>query len=395
MEEGITMIVAISWREWLEDLRIERHCSSSSAHFDVSVMPEERTAYVVDTDASDGWREVGTYCTKNLTQLHNALLDDGEPKDYRTVRHDDALRRVADRITQIARHKEVVMSKRHETEFENPDDAANAAPAEPFVFKPVTLGEFSQVRDGTKLADIVRYAARGGMTYAEIGEHIGLDRNATANRMRVGLGKDHGIGHVADENDVVTLLHSPGKTLDDLIKTKAEKPVRQPKPLVVGREFVPVRAGSQLAKIVEFAGDTHVRTDDLASHLGIDAKKVTAMLRGSLAKAHGVGHEVDEIGRVRLLPPEGRTHADLIRTKAEPRPKRTNGAVHPRVSGNAVVTVIVEKNPKRPATKAFADFEKYRTGMTVDEVVAAGVSRSDLSWNRSHGFIRLDEVATE
>ena len=54
------------------------------------------------------------------------------------------------------------------------------------------------------------------------------------------------------------------------------------------------------------------------------------------------------------------------------------------------ITLLVKKNPKRPATKAFTAFALYRTGMTIGEALAAGVSKGDISWDVRHKFISVE-----
>jgi hypothetical protein len=63
----------------------------------------------------------------------------------------------------------------------------------------------------------------------------------------------------------------------------------------------------------------------------------------------------------------------------------------------AVIEVVYSGNPKRPGTKAYERFEQYRNGMTVGEYEKAceDTPRAedaliDITWDESHGFIRLD-----
>lgn len=64
------------------------------------------------------------------------------------------------------------------------------------------------------------------------------------------------------------------------------------------------------------------------------------------------------------------------------------------------ITVLAEKNPKRPGTAAHARFELYKTGQTVEDFVAAcmkkfGDKRSkpirDIGWDISMKFIRVED----
>ena len=60
------------------------------------------------------------------------------------------------------------------------------------------------------------------------------------------------------------------------------------------------------------------------------------------------------------------------------------------IRDDALITVLTEKNPKRPGSAAFERFKLYRTGMTVGDFLRAGGTRADISWDRSHKFITLD-----
>ena len=57
-----------------------------------------------------------------------------------------------------------------------------------------------------------------------------------------------------------------------------------------------------------------------------------------------------------------------------------------RVSYGAVITKLVENNPKRPMTQAHKRFGHYRTGMTVQEFLDSGGQIGDIYYDiaRSH-----------
>lgn len=59
---------------------------------------------------------------------------------------------------------------------------------------------------------------------------------------------------------------------------------------------------------------------------------------------------------------------------------------------DALITLNVETNPKRPGSKAFDAFSHYRTGMTVQEYLeAAGKAATpNLVYDSSHGFISIE-----
>lgn len=57
------------------------------------------------------------------------------------------------------------------------------------------------------------------------------------------------------------------------------------------------------------------------------------------------------------------------------------------------VVRVLCPNPKRPGTAAHALFLLYRDGMTCAEYLQAGGTKAGLSWDRTHGFIRLDPAS--
>ena len=67
------------------------------------------------------------------------------------------------------------------------------------------------------------------------------------------------------------------------------------------------------------------------------------------------------------------------------------------VPESAVITVLVDANPKREGSKAHTVFALYRTGMTIkefaDEMDAAGLGKEstpNLIWDAKHGFISIE-----
>jgi hypothetical protein len=53
------------------------------------------------------------------------------------------------------------------------------------------------------------------------------------------------------------------------------------------------------------------------------------------------------------------------------------------------VITNIEPNPKQPGSKAAARYDKYRTGMTIDEALNAGLRMDDLQWDVRRNFITL------
>ncbi len=63
----------------------------------------------------------------------------------------------------------------------------------------------------------------------------------------------------------------------------------------------------------------------------------------------------------------------------------------------AVITVLVDSNPKRPGSKAAAVFSHYQSGQTIaefaDALAAAGLGKEatpNLVYDAKHGFITID-----
>lgn len=64
-----------------------------------------------------------------------------------------------------------------------------------------------------------------------------------------------------------------------------------------------------------------------------------------------------------------------------------------RVSEDATIKILVDKNPKREGSKAFERFEFYKDGMTVKAAKEAGVTSSDIRYDTEHNFISVTEPA--
>ena len=53
------------------------------------------------------------------------------------------------------------------------------------------------------------------------------------------------------------------------------------------------------------------------------------------------------------------------------------------------VRVLVDHNPKKPTSQAFARFALYRDGQTVADALAAGVKSIDIVWDTRRKHIEL------
>ena len=60
-----------------------------------------------------------------------------------------------------------------------------------------------------------------------------------------------------------------------------------------------------------------------------------------------------------------------------------------------VKVALQADNPKKPHTKAYASYEKYRTASTIAEAKAAGATNSDLKNDFDKGFLQLGQVDAE
>jgi hypothetical protein len=78
-----------------------------------------------------------------------------------------------------------------------------------------------------------------------------------------------------------------------------------------------------------------------------------------------------------------------------PKVKRESTGRSGKFQATGVITLLADKNPKREGSAAHARFELYKTGQTVAEALAAGLTTSGFHYDTSHGFISIDigEVA--
>lgn len=60
-----------------------------------------------------------------------------------------------------------------------------------------------------------------------------------------------------------------------------------------------------------------------------------------------------------------------------------------RLKPDQKITVVANENPKREGSAAHKAFAKYKTGMTVESALKAGVKSSDLNWDIKHGHIKV------
>lgn len=87
--------------------------------------------------------------------------------------------------------------------------------------------------------------------------------------------------------------------------------------------------------------------------------------------------------------------APVLSSTAQPKeekkvPDDSNRGRKRRYADDQVITVLADKNPKREGSAAHDRFAKYRSGMTVAQAVAAGVTRGDLTFDADHSFIKIE-----
>ncbi len=186
-------------------------------------------------------------------------------------------------------------------------------PKEPRQLK---VGEFKQVRRTSGLGKLVEAAQAGG-TAAEIGARVDQTGDEVIAALK-NLRRSHGIDYAVD-GDQVRLIVPEGQ--DPFIAIKERTTVqREPglprQPRQVG-EFKQVRAGSSLARIVESASQGGKTLAQIAADAGIREDQASHRLRHVLGVNHGIDYSKDADGVITLIPPAGRSLADIVK-QAEP-----------------------------------------------------------------------------
>lgn len=201
-----------------------------------------------------------------------------------------------------------------------PDDQLFRPAKEPKVAeskepRQLKVGEFRQVRRGTGTGKLVEAAMAGG-TYEAIAAALGLNADAVKSDLS-SLRRTHGMDHSVAEDGSVTLNVPDGK--DPFVAAAAPREPRAAgaprSPRQVGA-FKPVRAGTSLARIVESAGKGGRKLADIAAEAGIREDQASHRLRHVLGVNHGVDYTRDAEGVITLVPPAGKTLADVIASPA-------------------------------------------------------------------------------
>ncbi len=308
------MIVTVSWKEWLEDINVRRMASAEDAARYVDALPNDRTAFVFDTDKFE-WLAAGwTYGTGQLAQIFNALAPESAVKKFEN--RDVALRRVGIKIVDIARECE--LTTYHPVVMSAGDTSTNGESKMP---REAKLGPFAQVRADSHIGKIVKAILDSGdepVTVTEVGALVGLTAEQVVAQLRTARAAK-GIGHeVSKESRVVTLVLPAGIDASNVFfqpkaKAASEKKERQHK---VG-EFKQVRRNSRLGRIVTAAMDNKSTLADVAALAEVTPDEALAHLK-SMRRTHGIDHSIEN-DVVTLAIPDG---ADPFIAAGEPRPKR-------------------------------------------------------------------------
>ena len=171
---------------------------------------------------------------------------------------------------------------------------------------------------------------------------------------------------------------------------EAAKPPRTPREVKLGA-FAQIRPATTLGSLAMVLVNGPKSTDDLAAEISSTAEKVVSTLKRARV-THGIDHRIED-GVVTLVLPVGISAENLFKTPKEKPASNGDRAPVAKIADAATIAVLAEKNPKREGTKAYSAFSLYRDGMTCAEFIAAGGSKADLSWDRSHGFISISEAA--
>jgi hypothetical protein len=100
----------------------------------------------------------------------------------------------------------------------------------------------------------------------------------------------------------------------------------------------------------------------------------------------------DVLGRPLPLP-IGHRRGEPVGTGGMPRKiaSRLGGRVqYQRKFDPRVITVLADRNPKQPTSKAYTRFQMYYTGMTVTEYTTLGGTMSDIVHDTAKGHIKVD-----
>lgn len=370
------MIIVLSWKEWLLDLKIERANDGDLAKCQgyIDAMPDDRTAFIFDAEAplDQQLEQLATHNGARLVELYNATLG---TEDVRVMKFQDrstALRRIGLRLVAAAREATVIKFN------EEKEDMAREA----------KIGDFKPVGRNTHLGKIIAAYQDGMVNLDNLAVTVGLTSEQVINHLRTARG-NNGINHSVTDNQVSLTIPYGVEVFKPEKEPKVSEP-KAPREVKYGN-FAQVRAESRLGKIIAASPATAA---DIGILCDLSADDVITHLKRARV-SHGIDHAVAEDGMVTIFAYQMPTDTVLIKPPAEPRAPRESNGVKSAIAENATITLLVDKNPKRPTAASYALFELYRNGMTVGEFLSIGGTRAAISWDRTHGFIRTDEPQTQ
>lgn len=120
--------------------------------------------------------------------------------------------------------------------------------------------------------------------------------------------------------------------------------------------------------------------------------EMTAQDTGAAAPAKGkkTGGKVNGAAKAAAAPKAAKEKAPKAPKEAKAKliaklDPKTRIAFGTNAEGKAYDTN--KNNPKRAGSKSFDTFAKYKSNMTLEQAVAAGIPVADISWDLKHGFI--------
>lgn len=372
------MIVVISWTEWLKDVQLRRMAEATNAAAYVDRLPNDRTAFVFDTDRAE-WlvEQWSRYSKSQMVHIFNAI---GGSKVNFFANRDDAQRRVALKIISAARECELFTfnppatlsdKNAHERQMLWEADAfyacafrghpkgydkvecktlpeARKAARSIYQDRPVgiyavragrqthienydpneektemareaKIGDFKPVGRNTHIGKIIAEYQNGTTNVDDIAILVGLSTEQAVGHLRAARGTN-GIGHkVEKETRELTISIPEGVEVFKAAKEPKTSVPKEPSdrtlsPRVVG-DFKQVRGGSSLAKIIESAAKGGRTMAAIAEEAGIREDQASHRLRHVLGVNHGIDYTKDASGVITLVPPAGRSLDDLIARK--------------------------------------------------------------------------------
>lgn len=320
------MLIAIHWqptdKSIFYDLRVVHFGDVTPAQVEAYIddLPEGHTGHAVDTGDPGWFRKLGL-STSSAVVLFNALALPGDPPPIASFKHgrEEIERRVGTRIIGRASAEQAIIyhpyarmdgpRQVHDDEIVRTADyfIATAWRGYPKMYEKKCANSLDEARNlAVSLFDpIDPCPERPVMIYAVRG-----DRQVHVENVEPKKGKR---------------IMAKSKNVEGGAETTAEpKAPRKTRSteLKLG-EFVAIRPGSSLHKIVLEADKGTETIERIAASVGIRPDQVGHRLRHVLAVNHGIGHTKDaETGIISLVLPEGKSSVDdLVKApvvKAEP-----------------------------------------------------------------------------